>query len=320
MKKILITRKLPESSVAELRKEFEITMPEDTFSQEEIKKLIPDYEAVLAVSLPIPHDIIEAGVKLEAIGNNGVGYDNIDWKYATERGIAVINTPVNVMEPTSELAIALMLAITRGVVMFDKDLRETKDCPKMIFFDRDMCCFGKTLGVVGFGRIGKSVAKKAKALGMNIVYYDEYRAAPEVEAEIGATYMSFDEVLACADVITIHCPYLDSTHHMFNKDTFAKMKDGAYLVNCARGAIVCEADLVEALKSGKLRGAGLDVFEFEPKVGAELASLPNVVLTPHVGTNTTEVRLKMIAEALGGIATYLRGERPVNIANPSILG
>ena len=320
MKKILITRNVPESSLTELRKEFEITVPEDVFSADELKKMIPDYEAIHAVSTPIPRELIELGTKLEAIGNNGVGYDNIDWQYATERGIAVINTPVNVMEPTSELAIALMLAITRGVVMFDRDLRETKVCPKTIFFDRDMCCFGKTLGVVGFGRIGKATAKKAKALGMDIIYYDEFRASPEVEAEIGARYMSFDEVLHNADVVTSHCPYLESTHHMFNKEAFAKMKDGAYLVNCTRGAIVCEADLVDALKSGKLRGAGLDVFEFEPKVGDELANLPNVVITPHVGTNTTEVRLKMLAEALNGVATYLRGERPANLANPSILG
>jgi len=172
---------------------------------------------------------------------------------------------------------------------------------------------------MGFGRIGKRVCRKAQGLGMNVIYYDKFRASAEVEKEFGVIYKDFDDVIKESDCITLHMPYIPENHHIFNKSVFQSMKKNAYLVNAARGPIVNELDLAEALRTREIKGAGLDVFEDEPNVSKELLALENVTLTPHIASCTLKARIGMCEEALKGITGVLRGEKPDNIVNKEVL-
>jgi len=323
MYKLLITRTIPEECVAPLRSEFEIIMPDEAkaaFSDAEVLELVADADAMLTIATRGTKEIMDAGKKLKAIGNLGVGYDNIDWKYATEKGIAVINTPTTVTEATAELAVSLMLAIARWIPQYDARLRRDGTWSFHTFFDSEATrIYGLKLGILGFGRIGKAFARKAKGLGMTLCYYDPFRATPEVEAEYGIEYMSFEDVLKVSDVITLHLPYMPETHHLMSTEQFKLMKPTAYFVNASRGPVVDEAALIEALKNGVIKGAGLDVFEYEPKISPELLTLPNVVMTPHVGTYSRAVRVDMGHEVLTGIKAVINGEKPYNCINKQVL-
>ncbi len=187
------------------------------------------------------------------------------------------------------------------------------------FSDIDCEVYGRTLGIMGFGRIGKMVCKKAQGLGMKVIYFDKYRASQEVEKEYNVTYMSFDDVVKNSDCITLHMPYIPENHHIFNAEVFRAMKDSAYLINAARGPIVDEKALAKALKDGTIKGAGLDVFEDEPNVEPELLELDNVTLTPHIASCTLKARMGMCREALGGIIGVLEGKKPYNVVNPEVL-
>lgn len=318
MKKILLSRPVPEECVSPYRDRYELAIPEAPLSYEEALKLVPDCDAYFVLSNKGDKAVLDAGKKLKAIANFGVGYDNIDWKYATEKGIAVVNTPTQVTDATAEHTVALMMSVMRGITRYDHEVRsDIWNSPT--FSDRNSELTDRTLGIIGFGRIGKQVCRKAQGLGMKVVYYDKFRSSPEVEKEFGVTYMEFDDVLKAADCITLHMPYLPENRHLFDLDTLKKMKKGAYLINCARGPIVDEADLAAALQEGIIKGAGLDVYEFEPKVSSELKKLENVVLTPHAASCTLKARLGMAREALSGIAGVLEGQRPYNVINPQVL-
>ncbi len=322
MKKILITQWVPNECLEPYQGEFSITCPKEentSFTYDEVKAMVADYDALFVIINKGDKAMIDAGKNLKVIANFGVGYDNIDWRYATEIGLPVVNTPTTVTEPTAELAITIMLSVMRGTNRMDAELRETKMC-KLVAFSKDVTsAFGKTVGIAGFGRIGKALCKKAQGLGMNVIYYDPFRASPETEKEYGVTYMELDDMLKSADVVSLHLPFTEETRHLINKDKLALMKDSAYLINAARGPIVKEADLVEALKTGVIKGAGIDVFEFEPAVGAELCALDNVVITPHIGTLAYDVRVNMAKEALNGITGVLRGEVPYNVVNKEVI-
>ena len=318
MKKILLSRPVPEECVSPYRDRYELVIPEAPLSYEETLKLVPDFDAYFVLSNKGDKAVLDAGKKLKAIANFGVGYDNIDWKYATEKGIAVVNTPTQVTDATAEHTVALMMSVMRGITRYDREVRsDIWNSP--MFSDRNSELTDRTLGIIGFGRIGKQVCRKAQGLGMKVVYYDKFRSGPEAEKEFGVTYMEFDDVLKAADCITLHMPYLPENRHLFDLDTFKKMKKGSYLINCARGPIVDEADLATALREGIIKGAGLDVYEFEPKVPPELKRLENVVLTPHAASCTLKARLGMAREALSGIAGVLEGQRPYNVINPQVL-
>lgn len=318
MKRILFSRPVPEECVSQYRGKYELAVPNAPLSYEETLKRVPDYDAYFILSNKGDKAILDAGKKLMVVANFGVGYDNIDWKYATEKGIAVVNTPTQVTDATAEHTVALMLSVMRGITRYDREVRsDVWNSP--MFSDRNCEITGRTLGIVGFGRIGRQVCKKARGLGMEVVYYDKFRAEPDVEREYGATYMEFEEVLKTADCVTLHMPYLPENRHLFNADTFKKMKKDAYLINCARGPIVNEADLAAALKGGEIKGAGLDVFEFEPDVFPELKKLDNIVLTPHAASSTMKARTGMVREALSGIVGVLEGEKPYNVVNPQVL-
>jgi glyoxylate reductase len=316
--KILVSKKIPVECLAPYEDKFEFTLPDDSvLSYDSILSQIAEYDGFFNVDTIADKPVFDAAKKLRAIANYGVGYDKIDWKYATELGIPVLNTPNSVTESTAELTIALIMAVMRGVARYDKEMRQKKWLSPL-FSDINTMVSGSTLGIIGFGRIGKSVTRKAKGLGMEVIYFDSFRASSDVEQEYGVTYCSFEELLARSDCISLHAPFVPENYHMFNAETFAKMKPCAFFVNAARGKLVDEAALCEALKSGVIKGAGLDVFEAEPTVYEGLLALDNVVLTPHVASLTMRARMAMCAEALDGLTAVLQGKIPVNVVNPSV--
>ncbi len=319
--KILSAYPAPEEGFAPFRDEFDFTVPEKPLTHDELMEIVGEYDGLYEIVIKIDKPFIDACAagKCKVIGNNGVGYDNVDVAYATEKGIAIVNTPKQVTEATAEHAAILIFATMRNLARFDKEMRaHIWDSP--YFPDKPVQVEGSTLGIIGFGRIGKRVCKKAQGMGMNVIYYDAFRASEEVEKEFGVTYMSFDEVVEKADCITIHVPYTPENHHLFNADTFRKMKKESFLVNCARGPVVDEAALVEALKSGEIKGAGLDVYEHEPHPMEELLALDNVTLTPHCASGTWKTRINMMTEAISGITGVLKGEKPYNVVNKEVLG
>lgn len=318
MKRILLTHPVPEACVEPYQEEFDITMPEKGLSQEDILQLVPDYEALFLIGGRCDKRILEAGSRLKVVANLGVGYDNIEWNYATEKGIVVVNTPNQVTEATAEHCIALIMAAMRGTSYYDRFVRRGL-WDVMTFTDQCTMIAGSTLGIVGFGRIGRLVCKKAQGLGMRVVYYDTYRVSKEMEREYQTEYKEMDELFAICDCISLNMPYMPENHHFINGDSFRKMKKDSYLVNCARGPVVDEQALVEALDSGCIKGAGLDVFEYEPQISPELLMMENVVLTPHIASAVLTTRIGMAREALEGITKVLKGEEPYNVINPEVL-
>ena len=322
MQKILIARYLEDVCLQGLTAEFEFIHPtkeQNCFSRQELLERVGDCQALFCCLNPCDKQLIDQGVQLKAISNMGVGYDNIDWQYATEKGIAVVNTPSSVTAPTADLTMGLLLSALRRISYYDRRLRSQKLFATELFYDGSTHVEDKLLGLIGFGRIGKAVAARAAAFGMKIAYYDPFRAAPEAEAALQATYMELDQLLATADVISLHLPYAPAARHLINGAALARMKPSAYLINAARGPIVEEAALITALQQGSIRGAALDVYEFEPKVPQELLELDNVVLVPHIGTMAWEARMNMAREALDGLAGVLRGEKPANVVNRTVL-
>ncbi|BEU87038.1 2-hydroxyacid dehydrogenase family protein [Selenomonas sp. TAMA-11512] len=317
MAKILLSQPVPDICLAQFKDKFDITIPDAPMTYDEVMQVIGEYDAYMIIGNKGDKALLDAGKNLKAIANFGVGYDNIDWKYATEKGIAVVNTPTQVTDATAEHTVALIVAAMRGIARSDRELRRGEWISPM-FPEFNTAINESTLGILGFGRIGKLVCKKAQGLGMKVIYYDKFRAAPEVEAEYGVTYMELDDVVKTADCISLHMPFIPENHHLFDLAMLKKMKKDAYLVNCARGPIVCEADLVTALKEGIIRGAGLDVYEFEPQISDALKQLDNVVLTPHIASGTMKARVGMAIEALTGLTAVLCGEIPYNVVNKEV--
>lgn len=322
MQKILISEWVPAQCLVPYEGKFSFTLPsaeKHAFSYEELLEQIPDYDGCLILDNDGDRRLLDAGKKLKVIANFGVGYDNIDWNYANQIGLPVVNTPTQVTEATAEHTATLIVSAMRGIARYDREVRAgIWKSPN--FSDCDTQVEGATLGILGFGRIGKRVCRKMQGFGMNVVYYDKFRASEEVEKEFGVTYMDFDQVLQIADCVTLHMPYIPENHHLFSAETFRKMKPNAYFVNCARGKIVDEAALAAALRDKVIKGAALDVFEDEPNVNPELLKLDNVTLTPHIASLTMKARLGMCGEALAGITGVLQGEKPYNVVNPQTLG
>ena len=248
-------------------------------------------------------EMIDAAKNLKVIGRAGVGLDNIDVEYAKSKGIKVINTPGATSISVAELTIGLLLAVMRKIAYADREMRKGA-WPKKKCKGIEM--YGKTLGVIGMGRIGREVAKRARAFGMKVIYYDVYRPDEATEKELGVEYRELDDLISEADVITLHVPLLPETKHMINAERIAKMKDGAIIINAARGGIVDEEALYEALKSGKLYGAALDVYENEPLKESKLFELDNIVLTPHIGAQAREGQTRAGIEVAQKIAEALK--------------
>lgn len=270
----------------------------------------PTEEAEVLVSTfdyPVPRKMIEAMPHLQLIANFGAGFNNIDLDTCRERGIRVTNTPQPVIEPTAELAFALMIDIARRVSEFDRLVR-TGQAQFGVMRNLSHSLYGKTLGILGMGRIGQSLARRALASGMQIIYHNRHRLSDEIEQKLNATYVDFQTLLQDSDYLSLNLPYTPEVRHIIGKPEFGMMKRTAYLINTARGAHVHEEALAEALKSGIIAGAALDVYEFEPAISSELLSLPNVVLSPHTGTGTWEGRIAMCENVCDNILAFINGQ------------
>jgi D-3-phosphoglycerate dehydrogenase len=259
------------------------------------------------------------GPRLRIIARRGIGVDRIDLDAATQRGILVVNTPDGPTESTAEHTIALMLNLCKGIMTGDRILRSGQPFPALTDLTPGFEVFGAVLGLVGLGRIGSRVAAIAQVLGMKVLAFDPF-ATPERAKTLGVELvLSLAELLPRAHVVSLHCPATPETYHIMNAETLNLMPRGSYLINAARGALIDEAALLEALRSGHLAGAALDVFDPEPPMSNHpLFTLPNTICTPHIGSYTSASLLRMEVMACEQIASALRGERPTNLVNTAV--
>lgn len=318
MKKVLVTYALHKESIAELYEKYDVFMPQDKdMKREQVLEMIPDYEILIPnFSFYTDKEIMDKGVKLEIISNYGVGYNNIDVDYATQKGIVVTNIPKTTCEPTAELAFALLLAAGRRIGYYDRKLREHRAIDWGVYGDAGMPIYGKTLGIIGMGRIGQALAHRAVASGMSIIYNNRNRLSKDIEERYDAKYVSFDELLRTADYISLNAPSTPETIKMIGEKELSIMKPTAVFINTARGNMVDEKALAKALKEEKIWAAGLDVYENEPKISPELLALDNVVLAPHAGTKTIEDRYKMAEEMVQNIIGFYEGKYEISRVNP----
>jgi glyoxylate reductase len=318
--KIFVTRKIPEPGLKLLRKYHEIQInPYDrVLTKKEIIKGLKGKDGLLCLLTDtIDKEIIESEPKLKMIANYAVGYNNIDIKTATKHKIPVSNTPDVLTDTTAEMAWALLFSVARRIVEADKFTRagKFKGWAPMLMHGQDVN--GKTLGVIGTGRIGTAFALKSKGFDMKVIYYDT-NANKELEEKIGAEKVDLYTLLNKSDFISIHVPLLDSTYHIISEEEFKMMKKTAILINTSRGPIVDEQALAKALQNKWIFGAGLDVYEHEPDINKKLLKLDNAILQPHSASATTETRTKMAIIAAENMLMGLKGEMPTNCVNPEI--
>ncbi len=318
---VLVTHRIPEEGLEALKSKCNVTLPENKhFSTEEMERLIPEYDALIPVfGFKISKDLINKGKKLKIIANFGAGYNNIDVKAATENNIIVTNTPKTVIEPTAELGFALLLSLTRRITELDHKLKNKEEIQWEVMANLGHTLENKNLGIIGMGNIGRSFALKATAFGMNIIYYNRTPMNYTDEKTYQATYAPLNELIDQSDIISLHTPLTEQTHHLIDDEKLQKMKKGAFIINTARGAVIDEQALIKHLQNGHLGGAGLDVFEFEPQISEELLHIENVVLAPHVGTANYETRKAMAEETAFNIKKYIDGQQPPNIVNPEVI-
>ena len=304
----------------ELGHEVKVSPEGRALTEAELVESVKDIEGLLCLLTDrIDSDLMDAaGPQLKVISNYAVGYDNIDIEAATDRGIVVANTPSEaVNESVAEHTWALILALANRIVEADEFVRQEKfkGWEPDLFLGMDL--IGKTLGIIGLGRIGTMVARRAQGWKMNVIYFKRTRDL-QCEKEMGVLYCPLDEVFAKSDFVSLHVPLTDETHHLINKETLAKMKKGAYLINTARGAVVDEKDLIKSLKAGHLGGAALDVFEDEKNISKDLLKMPNTITTPHIASGTFEARKKMGEMATEALEFALSGKEPLNIVNKEV--
>ncbi|MEX2525201.1 MAG: phosphoglycerate dehydrogenase [Gammaproteobacteria bacterium] len=318
-KHILVADKIADEGVQYLEQldDFKVDVIHG-LDEAELCKTIPPYHAVLVRSAAkITGKVIDSGDTLQVIGRAGIGVDNIDVDKATEKGIAVLNTPDANATTTAELTFAHMLSVSRNLPAADRSVRAGK-WERSRFIGAELA--GKTLGIIGYGTIGRIVANRARAFGMDVLVYDPF-VTEDVCVRDGILSLELEEMLPRVDYLTFHCPANEKTRGMLNAERMALMKRGARLINCARGGLVDEAALYDALKSGHLAGAALDVFETEPPAGSPLFELENIVFTPHLGASTAEAQTAAGTEIARQIAVYLRTGEPINAINlPPVSG
>ena len=324
---ILVTQKVPQAAYTVLEEVGTLDanlQDNQIWSAEELLQRAPGHEYLYClVTDTIDARLLEACAnatpRLKLVATMAVGYNNIDMKAATRLGIGVTNTPGILDETTADLAFALLLATARRLGEAERYLR----AGKFTGWSPSLFCGAEvhhsTLGIIGAGRIGRSVAQRAHGFDMRVLYYSRHRLSPAEEQQYHLTYASFSEVLQQADFISLHAPYTPETHHLIGEQAFALMKPTAILINTARGAVVDEQALVRALQSGRIAGAGLDVFEREPLVEEALLQMEQVVLVPHIGSASQQTRTNMALMAAHNIAAHTRGIQPPNLLNPEAL-
>jgi glyoxylate reductase len=314
---VLATRELPEPSLSTLSPDFEVRVLGYAPSELELAVEVADADALITlVSDPVTQTVLQAGRKLKIVAQFAVGVDNIDRAAAAARGVIVTHTPNALTDATADLTMALLLALTRRVIEGDQLVRSGRFAgwaPDLLLGTE---LKGKVLGIAGPGRIGRAVARRAKAFGMTAIAFG--RSPRDEQDPDDPPRVSFDELLRRSDVVSVHLPLTDETRHLFRGETFAKMKPGSYLLNTARGQIVEEVALVRALDAGQLAGAGLDVYENEPAVMPGLLDDSRVVLMPHAGSATLETRREMARMVVEDVRRVLSGEKPLWPVSASI--
>lgn len=313
--KVLIADQINEKGIDELKDIAEVIVQTD-ITPEELVNNIADFDAIVVRSrTKVTSEVIEASRKLKIIARAGVGVDNVDVKAATEKGIMVVNAPQSTSITVAEHTLGVILSLARKISIADKSVKEGK-WEKSKFMGRELS--GKTLGVIGMGRIGSQVVSRCKAFNMEVLVNDPY-ITEEVASRLGAEVVDRETLFKNADVITIHVPLTPETKHSIGEKEFHMMKEDAFIINCARGGIINEEDLYHALKDGKIGGAGLDVFETEPPKDNPLLSLDNLVATPHIGASTKEAQRDAAIIVAREIIKVLSGNSPMNVLNMPVL-
>jgi D-3-phosphoglycerate dehydrogenase / 2-oxoglutarate reductase len=309
--KILVTDGIAPEAVKMLEEAgHEVTL--DEASPEKLLEIIGDFDALMVRSrTKVRTDAIDKAGNLKVIGRAGIGVDNIDIKYAKEKGIKVVNAPMGSTLSVAELAFAHMLALARGVVRGTEGIKTGKWLKKQL---KGMELDGKTIGILGCGRIGQALAARCQAFGMTTIGYDPYLPKDVADAA-GIELVDIDTVYKSSDFISMHLALTEETKHMISTKQFEMMKVSAYLINCARGGVVDEEALYNALKEGKIGGAGVDVFETEPPGETKLAELDNIVFTPHIGANTKDAQLKAGTMVSEQVLMALKGDSPIHWVN-----
>ncbi|QVY62000.1 2-hydroxyacid dehydrogenase [Cytobacillus gottheilii] len=318
--KVFITRQIPEAAIRKLEETCEVAVwkyEDIPVPRDVLEKEITEASGLFCMLTDsIDAALIQKANKLKVISNLAVGYNNIDIEAASEKGIKVTNTPGVLTETTADLTFALLMATARRITEASDFLRagEWKTWSPMLLTGQDI--YNRTLGIIGLGRIGEAIARRAKGFNMNVVYHNRSRK-PEAEESIGLTYVSMDELLQTSDYVCIMTPYTNETKNLIHAEHFKMMKENAILINTARGGIVNEKDLYDALINGEIWAAGLDVFEEEPvPLDHPLLTLPNVVTLPHIGSASISTRSIMAEVAASDLLKAVNGETPVHLVNP----
>ena len=317
MAKVVVTGKIPAGGLARLKAEHDVVAWEsdEAISRTELLQMVAGADAIVSLlTEKIDAELLTAaGPQLKSVSNVAVGYNNIDVPACEEAGVLVTNTPGVLTEATADIAMALILMSTRRLGEGERVIRAQDPWQWGMFYMLGMGLQGRRLGIVGMGQIGIATARRAKAFGMNIAYTRRSPLEADVANDLDAKFMSMDELIESSDVLSLHCPYSPATHHLISENQLARMKSTAYLINTARGPIVDEQALVDALKSGQIAGVGLDVFEHEPKVNPGLLELDNAVLIPHLGSATVETRAAMADIAATNALAILAGQTAPNL-------
>jgi len=306
----------------QLRERFTVVVnpAEGQMARDQLLRAVAEADGMVAMLTDrIDAQLLDAAPRLKIVANYAVGFNNVDVPAATARGVMVTNTPEVVTDATADLAWAIMMGIARNVVVVDRFTRSGRwtEWRPEAFIAADIT--GATLGIVGLGRIGQAMAKRAAGFDMRVLYTDAQRASRDVERRLGAAFVPLDTLLRESDFVTIHVPLFEATRHLIDARALSLMKPTAYLINAARGPIVDERALVRALQAGTIAGAALDVYEDEPRLAEGLAELDNVILIPHLGANSRRTRDRMAAMTVDNIAAALSGETPPNLVNPEVL-
>lgn len=317
MAKVVITGRIPAIAVEQLRAQHDVVSWDEpvAITREELLKRVKGADAIVSLlTEKVDAELLDAaGPQLKVVSNVAVGYNNIDVPACKERNVLVTNTPGVLTEATADIAMALILMSTRRLAEGERVIRKQDPWQWGMFYMLGSGIQGNQLGIIGMGLIGAAVARRAKAFGMTIAYTKRSPLDAATAKELDAKHMSMDELLATSDVVSLHCPYSPETHHLMNAETIGKMKKSAYLINTARGPVVDEAALVDALRNNAIAGAGLDVFEHEPKVHEGLLGLDNAVLIPHLGSATVETRTAMATTAAANSLAVLAGKTAPNL-------
>ncbi len=321
--RIFVTQPIAESALARLRAIADVEVNPDSsrvLSKADLIAAVKRCDILLSLLHDtVDRDVLAANPNLKAVSSMNITQDRIDLAAATELGIPVTNIPAIVTDATADIAFGLLLAVARNIALGDRLFRQGVYPGSQSNHLAGAAVTGKTLGLVGFGRIGQALARRARGFDMRIVYYDLMQFSPEVEAKLGARYRGFDDLLREADFVSLHPQLSPATRHLMSDKQFALMKPTAYVINTSRGPVIDEAALVRALKAKTIAGAGLDVYEHEPDVAPELVAMPNVVLTPHLGSAVLELREGMAHVVVDNTIALIEGRPPVSCLNPQVL-